>query len=204
VLPTKLAKKADAAADIADTMTFPVVLKIVSPQILHKSDAGGVIVKLESRDDVIGAFHRIVESASNYNPEAVIEGVLVQKMAEPGEEVIMGMNRYPIFGPLLMFGIGGIFVEVFQDVTFRLAPLKRNSAHRMIRDIKGYKLLNGFRGRPQADLEILEKLLVSLSDLVTAHPEIAEMDINPLLVHEDGKGATVADCRIILQPPVPG
>ena len=122
-------------------------------------------------------------------------------MAEPGEEVIMGMNRYPIFGPLLMFGIGGIFVEVFQDVTFRLAPLKRNSAHRMIRDIKGYKLLNGFRGRPQADLEILEKLLLSLSDLVTAHPEIVEMDINPLLVHADGNGATVADCRIILQAP---
>ena len=201
VLPTKLAKKADDAADIADAMTFPVVMKIVSPQILHKSDAGGVIVKLESRDDVIDAFHRIVESASNYNPEAVIEGVLIQKMAEPGEEVIMGMNRYPIFGPLLMFGIGGIFVEVFQDVTFRLAPLKRNSAHRMIRDIKGYKLLNGFRGRPQADLEVLEKLLLSLSDLVTTHPEIVEMDINPLMVHADGKGATVADCRIILQAP---
>jgi len=201
VLPTKLAKTAAAAADIADDMAFPVVMKIVSPQILHKSDAGGVVVKLGSRDDVINTFHRIVESASTYNPEAVIEGVLVQKMAETGEEVIMGMTRYPVFGPLLMFGFGGIFVEVFQDVTFRLAPLKRNSAHRMIREIKGYKLLNGFRGRPKADLEILEKLLLSLSDLVTAHPEIMEMDINPLMVHEDGNGATVADCRIILQAP---
>ncbi|PQP33636.1 acyl-CoA synthetase, partial [Desulfobacteraceae bacterium SEEP-SAG9] len=101
---------------------------------------GGVFVNLENREDVINTFHKIVERASTYNPEAVIEGVLIQKMAEPGEEVIMGMNRYPIFGPLLMFGIGGIFVEVFQDVTFRLAPLKRNSAHRMIREIKGYKL----------------------------------------------------------------
>ena len=201
VLPTRLAKTAEEAADIAESMTFPVVMKIVSPQILHKSDAGGVVVGLKSRQDVVKAFDKIVESASTYDPNAVIEGVLVQKLAPSGEEVILGMNRYTIFGPLLMFGVGGIFVEVFQDVTFRLAPIRRNSAHRMIREIKGYKLLSGFRGRPKRDLEILEKLLMSLSDMVTDHPEIMEMDINPLLVHEEGKGATVADCRIILKSP---
>jgi acetyltransferase len=180
-------------------MMFPVVMKIVSPQILHKSDAGGVMVGLGSREDVAKAFDKIVENASTYDPNAVIEGVLIQQLAPPGEEVIMGVNRYPIFGPLLMFGVGGIFVEIFQDVTFRLAPIKRNSAHRMIREIKGYKLLSGFRGRPKRDLEIIEKLLICLSDMVTAHPEIMEMDINPLLIHEEGKGATVADCRIILK-----
>jgi acetyltransferase len=120
-------------------------------------------------------------------------------MATPGNEVILGVNRYPVFGPLLMFGFGGIFVEVFQDVAFRLAPIGRNEARRMIRDIKGYKMFTGFRGRPEADTEILEKLMVCLSDMVINHPEINEMDINPLLVHDKGMGATVADCRMILK-----
>lgn len=109
------------------------------------------------------------------------------------------MNRYPIFGPLVMFGFGGIFVEVFKDVEFRLVPLDRNEARSMVRRIKGYKLLNGFRNRPKADVETIEKLLVSLSDMVVNHPEIMEMDINPLLVHPQGEGATVADCRMILK-----
>lgn len=201
VLPTRLATNRQEAADISEDMGFPVVLKIVSAQILHKSDAGGVEIGLEDRSQVMSAFDRIVANAKAFNADAVIDGVLVQKMAPPGEEVILGMNRYPSFGPLLMFGIGGIFVEVFQDVTFRVAPIRRNSAHRMIQDIKGHKLLSGFRGRPKRDLETLERLLVSLSDMVTSHPEIMEMDINPLLVHEIGQGATVADCRIILQKP---
>ena len=110
------------------------------------------------------------------------------------------MNRYPIFGPLLMFGTGGIFVEVFKDVAFRLAPIGRNEARRMVRSIKGYKLFQGYRGRPVADTEAVEKLIVALSNLAMAHPEIQEMDINPLLVHAQGQGATVADCRIILKP----
>jgi acetate---CoA ligase (ADP-forming) len=199
VLPTELATDREKAGDISESMGFPVVLKIVSPQILHKSDAGGVMVGLENRSQVMSAFDQIVKNATAFNAEAVIDGVLVQKMAFSGEEVILGMNRYPSFGPLLMFGIGGIFVEVFQDVTFRVAPIRRNSARRMIEGIKGYKLLKGFRGRPKRDIEVLERLLVSLSDMVTSHPEIMEMDINPLLAHESGRGATVADCRIILQ-----
>ncbi len=199
VLPTRLAKTGDEAASIAQDMGFPVVMKIVSPQILHKSDAGGVRLRLQTEDDVKKAFDGIVEGAKAYKPDAVIDGVLVQKMAPTGSEVILGVNRYPIFGPLLMFGFGGIFVEVFQDVAFRLAPIGRNEARRMIRSIKAYKLFTGFRGKPAADTDILEKLMVSLSDMVINHPEISEMDINPLLVHEKGNGATVADCRMILK-----
>jgi len=114
------------------------------------------------------------------------------------------MSRYPVFGPLVMFGTGGVFVEVFQDVIFRLAPIQRNSARAMIRGIKGYKLLEGFRGRPKVDLAVLEKLLVSFSDLVCRHPEILEIDVNPLLVHAQGQGATVADCRILLRAQAQG
>jgi acetyl coenzyme A synthetase (ADP forming)-like protein len=199
-LPTRLATTDSEAVRIAGEMGFPVVLKIVSEQILHKSDAGGVVVGLEKKEDVKKAFNQILEQAVKYDPAAKIDGVLVQKMAEPGIEVILGVNRYPVFGPLLMVGMGGIFVEVFQDVAFRLAPIGRNEARRMVRQIKGYRLLQGFRGKPKADVETIEKLLVSLSNMVINHPEIMELDINPLLVHSQGKGATAADCRIILKP----
>ncbi len=197
-LPTKLAKDEAEAARFAAEIGLPVVMKIVSPQILHKSDAGGVVVGLKTEEEVKRAFGRIMTNAKNYDPAAVLEGVLVQKLAMPGDEVILGMNCYAI-GPLIMFGLGGIFVEVFKDVVFRLAPVDRDEAHLMIGEIKGYKLFTGFRGRPKADVEIIEKDIVRLSNMVVNHPEIMELDINPLLVHEEGKGATVADCRIILK-----
>jgi len=199
VLPTHLAKDKNEAVGIARKIQYPVVLKIVSPQIVHKSDAGGVIAGIHTDEEVTDAYTEIISNAKRFNPDAQIDGVLVQKMAPPGQEVIIGMNRYPVFGPLLMFGFGGIFVEVFQDVSFRLAPIGRNSARKMIQSIKGYKLFKGFRGEPKRDVECIEKLLISLSDMSIQHPEIVEMDINPLFVHEEGKGATVADCRIILK-----
>jgi acetyltransferase len=198
-LPTRLATNGREAAAIAKDIGFPVVLKIVSRQILHKSDAGGVIVNITTEKEARSAYTRIIQGAEAFDPQAEIEGVLVQQMAPPGREVILGLKRYPVFGPLLMFGIGGIFVEVFQDVTFRLAPIGRNAARRMVREIKGYKLLQEFRGKPKADIESIEKLLVSLSAMSISHPEILELDINPLLVHADGEGATAADCRIILK-----
>ena len=201
VLPTELAETEEKAADIAKKIGFPVVMKIVSPQIIHKSDAGGVVVGIKTQKEAKDAFVEIVANAKAFNPEAQIDGVLIQKMAPKGQEVILGMSRYPLFGPLLMFGLGGVFVEVFQDVVFRLAPIGRNEARRMIRKIKGYKLLQGFRGKPVSDVEVIEKLMVCLSDMVINHPQISELDINPLLVHEKGKGATVADCRIILKNP---
>ncbi len=198
-LATELATSAGQAIELAEKMGYPVVMKIVSPQIVHKSDADGVRVGLKNQDDVRQAFDQITAAARAFDAKAEIKGVLVQQMAPEGVELIMGMNRYPVFGPLLMFGIGGVLVEVFQDVVFRLAPIGRNEARRMIRSIKGYRLLEEFRGRPRTDLGALEKLMVSLSDMVSNHPEIAELDINPLLVHQEGQGATVADCRIILK-----
>ncbi len=196
ILRAGLATTKDEAAKIAEAITFPVAMKIVSPQILHKSDAGGVVLGIENSENLLKAFDGIVKRASEFDPNAEIKGVLIQQMAKKGEEVIIGMNKYPIFGPLLMFGLGGIFVELFQDVVFRLAPVGRNSARRMVRGIKGFKLFRGFRGRPVCDIESLEKAVVSLSEMCLNHPEILEMDINPLLSHE--KGSTVADCRIIL------
>jgi acetate---CoA ligase (ADP-forming) len=204
VLPTRLAESPEESAGIAEEIGYPVVMKIVSPQILHKSDAGGVRVGLATAEEVKAAHVAITRNAAAYDLKAQIRGVLVQKMAPRGEEVILGMSRYPIFGPLIMFGTGGIFVEVFQDVIFRLAPIQRNSARTMIRGIKGFRLLEGFRGRPRVDLAVLEKLLVSFSDLVCRHPEIQEIDVNPLLVHAEGQGATVADCRILLREKAEG
>ncbi len=199
VLPTQLSTSAEEAVSLADQMGYPVVMKIVSPQILHKSDARGVFIGLNASDQVSSAYAAIVQNAAAYNDQAEIRGVLVQKMATSGEEMILGMTRYPIFGPLAMFGSGGILVEVFQDVIFRIAPFQRSEAVRMIRGIKGSKLLDGFRGKPKGDITTLQKLLVAFSDLVCAHPEISEIDINPLIVHPEGLGATVADCRIILK-----
>ncbi len=201
VLPTVLAKSREEAGDAADRMGFPVVMKIVSPQIIHKTDAGGVIVGLETRTDVESGFSRIVENAKKFAPQAQIDGVLIQRLAPKGLEVILGMSRYPIFGPLIMFGIGGIFVEVFQDVAFRLAPLTRNGARNMVRSIKGHKLLTGYRGAAPTDIVTIERMLVGLSEMVLNHPEIKELDINPLLVHPEGQGVTVADCRFILEKP---
>jgi acetyltransferase len=201
-LPTKLALNEKEAVKIAEEIGFPVVMKIVSPQILHKSDAGGVVVGIKTKGEAKRAFGRIIAGAQNFDPKALLEGVLVQKMAAPGDEVILGMNRYAV-GPLIMFGLGGIFVELFKDVVFRLAPIDRDEVHRMVREIKGYRLFTGFRGRPMGDVDSLEKNLARLSAMAVNHPEIFEMDINPLLVHEEGKGATVADCRIILKPSEP-
>ncbi|MBN2372662.1 acetate--CoA ligase family protein [bacterium] len=203
VLPASLAKTQDEAAAIAEGIGFPVALKVISPQIIHKTEARGVKTGLDTQEDVRDAFSIIIKNAKVYNPKTVIDGILVQKMAEHGEEVIMGMKRYPVFGPLLMFGLGGIFVELFKDVVFRIAPIDRNNANQMIKGIKGLPILEGFRGRPKTDMETLQRLLVSLSDMVLKHTEIKEMDINPLFVHAEGKGASAVDVRIILGEPDP-
>ncbi len=199
-LPSFVAVTREEAVEYAASLTFPVAMKIVSPQILHKSDAKGVRLHLTTAEDVAEAFDSIVANAKAYDPKAEILGVLVQKMAPSGEEVILGMTRYPVFGPLLMFGLGGIFVEVFKDVDFRVAPIGRNEARRMMRGIRGYDLLKGVRGRPEADTAVLERYLVCLSNLALDHPEIKELDMNPVLVHPKGSGATVADVRVILEP----
>lgn len=199
VMPNKIVRTAQEAASFAQEIGCPVVMKIVSPDILHKSEAGGVFVGLNTAEEVEAAFDKIAANAAKYDPQARIDGILVVKMAPAGEEVILGATRYPVFGPLLMFGTGGIFVEVFKDVEFGLAPITLSDARRMITGIKGFKLLQGFRGRPVADIRSLELMLLNLAAMVINHPEIKEVDINPLIVHTEGKGTTVADCRIIFE-----
>jgi acetyltransferase len=198
ILPMELAKTADEAGQIAGKLGYPVVMKIVSPQILHKSDAGGVKVRLENDEAVEAAFEQIMASAKKYDPDAQLEGVLVQQMAPAGKEVILGVTHDPVFGHAVMFGLGGIFVEVYKDVAFRLSPMGRNVARRMVKSIKGYPILKGLRGEAPSDIEEIEKNIVSLKALVDDHPVIRELDINPLFVHEAGKKTTVADIIIRL------
>ncbi len=198
-IPMSLATSADQAVEIADGIGYPVVMKIVSPQILHKSDAGGVRVALKDKTAVKDAFGQIMANAEAYDDTAELEGVLVQKMAPPGKEVILGVSRDPVFGHAVMFGLGGVFVEVYKDVAFRLSPMGRNVARRMIKSIKGYPILKGVRGQAPSDVEAIEKNIVSLKALVDDHPMIKELDINPLFVHEEGYGTTVADIIIRLE-----
>jgi len=198
-LPMALSKSSKEAGKIADTMGYPVVMKIVSPDILHKTDAGGVIVGLEDSKSVEDGFETIMEKAKTYNPDAHIEGVLVQKLAPKGKEVILGLSKDPVFGHAVMFGLGGIFVEVYKDVAFRLSPMGRNVARRMVRSIKGYPIFRGLRGEKPSDIETIEKHIVALKAMADNHPMIKELDINPLFVHEEGEGTTVADIIIQLE-----
>ena len=195
-----IVKTEDDALKLADQCGYPVVMKVVSPKILHKTDIGGVELGLKNETEIREAFRRIMANARKFASDEDIQGILIQQMIPEGEEVLLGLNRYDM-GTLLVFGLGGVLVELFKDVVFRLVPVSRTEASQMIREIKSFKLLTGFRGRPKADLEAIERALVSLSDLAADHPEILEMDINPLMVHPEGKGATVADCRIILNSP---
>ncbi len=198
-LPMALSKDKTEACKIAEKIGYPVVMKIVSPDILHKTDAGGVVVGLEDSKGVEEAFETIMEKAKAYNPDAQIEGVLIQKLAPKGKEVILGLSKDPVFGHAVMFGLGGIFVEVYKDVVFRLSPMGRNVARRMIKSIKGYPIFKGMRGEKPSDIETVEKHIVSLKVMADNHPMIKELDINPLFVHEEGEGTTVADIIIQLE-----
>jgi len=192
----QLAAGRDQAIAAAKQMGFPVVLKVLSPEISHKSDVGGVRLNLRSEEEVGAAFDEIVAAARKAEPKARIEGVSVQKMAAPGVEVIMGMTKDAQFGPVLMFGLGGVFVEVLKDVAFRIVPLEPRDARQMIREIQGFPVLEGVRGQPPADLAALESMLLRLSAFVEEHPEIAELDLNPVFAYKDG--ALAVDARIVL------
>jgi acetyltransferase len=194
-----LCPTAEDAVAFADEIGYPVVMKIASPDILHKTDVGGVRVGLESPTDVRDAFDLMVYRAQKYQPNAQIWGCLVQEMMRGGKEVITGMNRDPQFGPLVMFGLGGIYVEVLKDVAFRIAPFGPKEARTMIQEIRSFGLLRGVRGEPPADLDAAVDVLLRLSQLVTDFPEIVEMDINPLMIFEQGRGAVGVDMRLILQ-----
>ena len=196
VLPGDLAKTEEDAVRIASRLGFPVVLKIVSQDILHKSDVGGVKVNLTDDFDVRAAFTDIMRKAESVTTPDRIEGVLVVPMAAKGRECIVGMTTDPIFGPVLMFGLGGIFVEVLKDVSFRVAPLTTEDIDDMIKEIRGYRVLTGIRGEAPRDIAAIRETILKLAHLSLCHPEIKEIDLNPVIVHE--KGVYIADCRIIL------
>ncbi|MGA2386709.1 MAG: acetate--CoA ligase family protein [Candidatus Bathyarchaeia archaeon] len=193
----KVASSEAEAAQFASEIGYPVVLKIVSPDVIHKSDAGGVMVNLQTPQDVEGAYKKILENVKNYNPNAKIVGILVQEMAPQSTETIVGAIKDPQFGQTIMFGLGGIFVEVLKDVNFRIAPITADDAKEMITQLKAYPLLKGFRNTPPADIDALVAILLNTSRLVMENPEIKELDLNPVLAYQ--KGAKTVDARIILE-----
>ncbi|MEM2914767.1 MAG: acetate--CoA ligase family protein [Candidatus Bathyarchaeia archaeon] len=192
----KLAKNADEAVEFAREIGYPVVLKVVSPHVIHKSDVGGVMLNLKSERDVRRAYKKIIENVKRHERTAEIVGVVVQEMAPRSTEVIVGAIKDPQFGHALMFGIGGVFVEILKDVTFRIAPITESEAIEMITEVKAYPLLKGYRGTPPADINAIVKILLNTSRLVMEHQEIKELDLNPIMVYESG--AKTVDARIIL------
>ena len=196
---SSLAKNADEAVELAAEIGYPVVMKIASPDILHKTDVGGVKVGLESADQVRDAYDLMIYRTERFLPEAQIWGCQVQEMAPPGGlEVLIGMNRDPQFGPLVTFGLGGIYVEVLKDVTFRVAPFTRLDAQAMLSEIRSKALLDGVRGKPAVDKEAIVDVLLKMGQLVQDFPEIAEFDINPLIVYPKEQGAIAIDMRLVL------
>ncbi len=197
VIPTRLATSKDEAVAISRELGFPAVIKIASPDIFHKSDAGGVRLGLESEEQVAAAYDALTEDIKKTHQEAFIHGVSVQPMARPGVEVFIGMSKDAQFGPVLMFGLGGVWVEILEDVSLRVAPITRRDAREMIREIKGYPMLTGFRGQEPVDISRLEDMLLAVSGFVGQHVFVKEIDINPVIA--SGNDAVAVDARIVLE-----
>lgn len=193
----KISKTAEEAAKFSDEIGYPAVLKIISPDVIHKVDVGGVILNIGSREEAKKAFNKIVENVKKHKPNAKIDGILVQEMSPCSTEVIVGAIKDPQFGPTLMFGLGGTFVEIMKDVSFRILPIKEEDARQMISELKAYPILRGYRGQAPRDIETVVKILLNTSRLVMKHQDIKELDLNPVMVYE--KGAKTVDARIILE-----
>jgi acetyltransferase len=193
-----MAENETRATEAAEKIGFPVALKVASPDVLHKFDFGGVKLNLKNKTEVRKGFQEILKNVLARKPDAKIRGMIVEEMASEGKEIILGMNRDPQFGPILMFGLGGIYVEALEDVTFRLAPIRELTATHMITLTKTHKILKGFRGEKAFDIDAITDCLKRLSQLVTDFDDIKELDINPLIVYEKGKGCAIVDARIIL------
>jgi acyl-CoA synthetase (NDP forming) len=201
VVETRLATSKSQAISFSQQLGFPVVLKIVSPDITHKSDVGGVKLGLATAAQVEQAYDDILGSARRQQPQAKILGVSVQKMALPGTEVIIGVSRDAQFGMVIMFGLGGVWVEALKDVVLRVIPITRKDAEAMIKEIKGYSLLSGYRGQKPADINKIVDSLLAVSKFVEENPEIKEIDINPLIVYSNS--ILAIDARVILKNPSP-
>jgi len=197
VVDTRLADSREEAISISKELGLPVALKIASSDVVHKSDAGGVKLGLETEEQVGKAHDDILEAIGKAFPDAKIQGVSVQKMARPGVEIIVGMSKDAQFGPVLMFGLGGVLVEILKDVSFRIVPLVKRDAGEMIREIKGYPLLEGYRGQEPVDVANLENLILKVSDFVEKTPDIKELDLNPIFGYKDG--AVAVDARVVLE-----
>jgi acetyl-CoA synthetase (ADP-forming) len=191
-----IATNEDEAVKLAKEIGYPVVLKIVSPNIIHKSDIGGVLIGLKNDEEVLSGYRQIINNVKKNKPDAIINGVVVQEMAPPSTEVIIGVTKDPQFGHVIMFGLGGIFVELFKDVSFRVIPISKKDAEEMITEIRGYVLLKGYRGRPPADINSLINALLTVSQMIEENHEINEMDLNPILVYENG--IKIVDARIVI------
>lgn len=200
VVDSILATSVEECLEAAEKLGYPVVMKIASPDVIHKFDVGGVSVDLDDESSIKRVYGEMMRTVKRKMPKASIWGVTVAEMVKGARETIIGMKRDPHFGPILMFGLGGIYVEALRDVTFRLAPIRELSAIRMVESIRAYGMLAGVRGQPPSDLKAIAECLLRLSQLVTDFDEIEELDINPLMVLEKGKGAKVADARILLRP----
>ena len=197
VVETKLARNQKEAVSLSQKIGFPVVLKIVSPDVVHKTDAGGVKIDLGNVTEVRKAYNEILTSVRKQYPHAVIHGISVQKMARPGIEVIIGTSQDPQFGPVILFGLGGLFVEVLRDVSFRIVPVGRRDAIEMIEEIKGYPLLKGYRGKEPVNLSVLVDMILKVSDLVRRNETIKELELNPVFAYK--QGALAVDARILLK-----
>jgi len=192
----KLIKSEDEIAGLAKEINFPIVMKIVSPDIIHKTDAGGVKVGVKDEEEARMIYQEIISKAIKYNKKASISGVIAYTMVPQGTEIIIGMMKDPHFGPVIMFGLGGIFVEVLKDISFRILPIEEIDAREMITEIKGYEILKGARGNPPRDIRAIEEVLMKVSKLTMENPEINEIDLNPIFVFENG--IQVVDARMIL------
>ncbi len=199
ILPTVLTHTADEAVNIAEQMGFPVVMKIYSPEVLHKTDVGGVRVGLKSGEEVVKAYDAIMVSVKKFLPQAPVLGIAVQKMVEGGKEVIVGFSRDPQFGPLVMFGLGGVYVEVLKDVNFALTPLHKKEIRELVAGIRSYPLLTGVRGEKEKDLETLYEVIATIGTISEQFPEIVEMEINPMMIMDKGDGVWAVDGRLILR-----
>jgi len=197
VVETKLAKTQKEAVSLSQKMGFPIALKIASPEVIHKSDSGGVKLSLNNVSEVKKAYDEILKKVKKQYPDAVIHGVSVQKMVRPGTEVIVGVSKDPQFGPVIMFGLGGIFVEVLKDVSFRVIPVEQRDAREMIKEVKGYPLLQGYRGKESANISALVEVILKISKLIEENPHIKELELNPIFVYRDK--AVGVDARIILE-----
>jgi len=196
VIEHRTASSADEAIAAAEQIGYPVVLKVICRELVHKTEADGVQLDLPDAAAVGAAYRRVTEGAARHRADARIEGVLVCRMAKPGVEAILGLTRDPQFGHALMFGLGGIFVELYRDVAFRLVPISEADANEMIREIKGFPMLLGTRGKPARDLEVVVKALLTLSDLAESRPEIDALDLNPVILYE--RGCVVVDAKAFL------